>query len=175
MKSKSRQIRPSRESDGASKSAAANYSAHEVEAFARGVELFNARRFFDAHEVWEEIWLPATGHEKRFLQGLIQIAAAFHHHSRKNLLGTESLLRAGVTKLASAPQSYRGIHAARICIHARRWIAALEKGNDVSARVPPQLEPAGTAAPARPKTDERRNKRTLQKVARRKKPARKPR
>lgn len=149
MKSKSRQIRRSRESDGAPKGAAANYGAHEVAAFARGVELFNARRFFDAHEVWEEIWLPATGNEKRFLQGLIQIAAAFHHHSRENLLGTESLLRAGVTKLASAPRAYRGIHAARICVHARRWIAALEKGNDVSARVPPQLEPAGATAPSR--------------------------
>jgi hypothetical protein len=139
----------SRKSPAVPDGAPALYSAHEVAAFARGVELFNARRFFDAHEVWEEIWLPSTGHEKRFLQGLIQIAAAFHHHSRENLLGTESLLRAGVTKLVSAPQSYRGIHAARICVHARRWIAALEKGNDVSARVPPQLEPAGATAPSR--------------------------
>jgi hypothetical protein len=126
-----------------------SYSAHEIEAFARGVELFNTRRFFDAHEVWEEIWLPATGHEKRFLQGLIQIAAAFHHHSRGNLPGTESLLRAGVAKLESAPQAFRGIHAARICTHARRWIAAFEKGSDVRKRVPPRLERASRSRKAR--------------------------
>jgi uncharacterized protein len=128
-----------------------SYSAHEIEAFARGVELFNARRFFDAHEVWEEIWLPATGHEKRCLQALIQIAAAFHHHSRGNVLGTESLLRAGVAKLERAPRSFRGIHAEKICIHARRWVAALEKGSDVGERVPPRLERASRSrkAPAR--------------------------
>jgi uncharacterized protein len=119
-----------------------SHAAHERAAFARGVELFNARRFFDAHEVWEEIWLPATGLEKRLLQGLIQIAAAFHHHSRGNLLGTESLLRAGAAKLKDAPHPYREIHARRICLHARRWTALLEKKRDVSARRPPRIEPA---------------------------------
>jgi hypothetical protein len=126
----------------------ASYSAHEIEAFERGVELFNTRRFFDAHEVWEEIWLPATGHEKRFLQGIIQIAAAFHHHSRGNFIGTESLLRAGAAKLERAPRSFRGIHAGRICIHARRWIAALEKRSDVRERVPPRLERASRSIKA---------------------------
>ena len=29
------------------------------EKFRRGMELFNAQRFFDAHEAWEEIWLQS--------------------------------------------------------------------------------------------------------------------
>src|SRR5258707_15213698 len=69
----------------------------ESELFAHGVALFNTRYFFEAHEAWEEIWLHTPPPEKTFLQGLIQVTAAFHHQSRENLRGTASLLRAGLT------------------------------------------------------------------------------
>ena len=42
--------------------------------FDRGVAHFNARRFYEAHEDWEELWHEAEGDEKRWLQGLIQIS-----------------------------------------------------------------------------------------------------
>ena len=37
-----------------------------------GIRHFNAREFYDAHEVWEDVWRESHGMEKRFLQGLIQ-------------------------------------------------------------------------------------------------------
>jgi len=64
-----------------------------------GIRLFNAQRFFDAHEALEAVWLKATGDEKVFLHGLIQIAAAFHHHTRRNPAGFGSLLEKGLEKL----------------------------------------------------------------------------
>lgn len=64
-----------------------------------GVNLFNARKFFEAHEALEAIWLNSAGKRKLFLHGLIQVAAAFHHHSRKNLPGFKSLLEKGWAKL----------------------------------------------------------------------------
>lgn len=45
--------------------------------FAAGVREFNAGRFFEAHEVWEEQWNELVGDEKVFVQGLIQIAAGY--------------------------------------------------------------------------------------------------
>jgi predicted metal-dependent hydrolase len=46
----------------------------------RGVELFNGGEFWEAHEAWEEVWMP---HRHRpgseFFKGLIQCAAGFHH------------------------------------------------------------------------------------------------
>jgi len=51
----------------------------EVEpAFVRGVELYEAGRFWDAHEAWEELWReePRDSAESALLQGLIQCAAA---------------------------------------------------------------------------------------------------
>jgi predicted metal-dependent hydrolase len=42
-----------------------------------GRALFNAGRFFEAHERWEEAWLVETGAARLLLQGLIQVAAGF--------------------------------------------------------------------------------------------------
>ena len=43
--------------------------------FAAGVRLFNHEDFFEAHDVWEQVWKNAEGEEKTFYQGLIQAAA----------------------------------------------------------------------------------------------------
>jgi len=54
-------------------------SAYPMEYLA-GIDLFNAREFYAAHDAWEERWLGAAGPaEKLFLQGLIQSAVAFYH------------------------------------------------------------------------------------------------
>jgi len=98
------------------------------EKFERGVAEFNARRFFEAHEVWEELWLAAAEPEKTFLQGLIQLAAAFHHQARGNARGAQSLLAAGIAKLARCPDDFRGVAIAGLRKEAERW-AEILRGN----------------------------------------------
>ncbi len=68
---------------------------------AEGIRLFNSQKYFEAHEALELVWLNAKGNEKVFLHGLIQIAAAFHHHTRGNPAGFRSLLEKGLKKLES--------------------------------------------------------------------------
>jgi len=104
---------------------------HEPDLFAHGVELFNTRYFFEAHEAWEEIWLHTEPPEKTFLQGLIQVTAAFHHHSRENLRGTKSLLRAGLIKLEDFPPHHRGLNVEKLREVARRWLAALGRAEKI--------------------------------------------
>src|SRR5213594_3098862 len=55
-----------------------------------GIRLFNEEYFFEAHEVLEDLWKREHGKSKLFLQGLIQICAAYHHFQNGNLIGTES-------------------------------------------------------------------------------------
>lgn len=99
--------------------------------FEHGVALFNGRKFFEAHEAWEEIWLHEALPEKTFLQGLIQVTAAFHHHTRGNHHGMESLLRRGLAKLDEFPASHRGLRIGALRASARTWLAAL-RGKDLS-------------------------------------------
>ncbi|MGH9730894.1 MAG: DUF309 domain-containing protein, partial [Candidatus Acidiferrales bacterium] len=80
----------------------------EYEKFRQGIILFNSAEFFKAHEVWEELWLTARETDKLLLQGMIQLAAAFHHYTRGNLKGTKSLLETGSDKLRKFPGEHRG-------------------------------------------------------------------
>jgi hypothetical protein len=75
------------------------------ESFARGARLFDAGEFFEAHEVWEERWRVATDKvERNFLQGLIQVAAAFHKLLvMKSAEPASRLLSKGLAKLDACP------------------------------------------------------------------------
>jgi predicted metal-dependent hydrolase len=108
--------------------------------FRKGLEAFNSGHFFEAHEHWEEVWLKTLDPEKAFLQGLIQIAAAFHHYSRENRQGTQNLLRAGLTKVERFPHAHGGLALERLRVAVRHWLAALEAGADPAADEIPHIE-----------------------------------
>ncbi len=116
------------------------------EQFQRGVALFNARKFFEAHEAWEELWLVEPEPGKSFLQGMIQLAAAFHHFSRGNSRGAKSLLAAGLTKLERFPSRHRGLALEELRAEATPWILWLG-GED--GPQPPRPEITGLSAKGR--------------------------
>lgn len=65
-----------------------------------GRRLFNAGRFFEAHEVWEAEWLGAVGPRRLLLQGLIQVAAALYKATRRERpAGCVQLLTEALAKL----------------------------------------------------------------------------
>ena len=90
-------------------------------AVAAGIHLFNNRKFFEAHEVLEAVWLKAHGEEKVLLHGLIQVAAAFHHHGRDNRAGFRSLLEKGSKKLERFGETENGLNLADLRQQLRRW------------------------------------------------------
>jgi uncharacterized protein len=109
--------------------------------FQQGLEAFNTSRFFEAHERWEEVWLETPAPEKTFLQGLIQVAAGFHHYSRANQQGARGLLRAGLAKLELGPGIYRGLDIGTLRRGVRRWLEWLEAGNNPEQNPIPRLAP----------------------------------
>ena len=72
--------------------------------FLHGLALLNAGEAFDAHEVWEELWLESGGARARFLQGMIQLAVAMHHWQARRWEAARRLLARAETKLAT-PQT----------------------------------------------------------------------
>ena len=89
--------------------------------FSAGIVHFNAKRFFEAHEKWEIIWLKSEGKEKIFLQGLIQCAAAFHHFQSKNSKGAQSLLEKGEIKIKKLGESHRGLNLKALHVKIATW------------------------------------------------------
>lgn len=96
--------------------------------FQLGIGLFNRGRFFDAHEVWEDVWRPSRGRRRRFLQALIQVAVGLHHHSTGNATGARSLLARGGNTLALYPAVYAGLHLAPLRHSLDAWRDALAEG-----------------------------------------------
>lgn len=78
-------------------------------ALRKGVLLFNHHLFFEVHEVLEAQWVQEVDPERRFLQGLIQIAVAFYHQSNGNWRGSVSLLDDGLEKINPYAPVYLGL------------------------------------------------------------------
>jgi predicted metal-dependent hydrolase len=67
------------------------------DALAKGIAEFNNWRFYDCHETLEDVWreVGSKGEEGTladFYQGIIKIAAGFHHVLRDNQKGAVNLL-----------------------------------------------------------------------------------
>jgi uncharacterized protein len=98
-----------------------------------GVELFNRADFFAAHEALEDVWRAAPVTEKKFLQGLIQVAVALHHHGHGNSAGARSVLRRALRNLSQYPEGFGGIHSKALLASISEWQRALDEGTPVPA------------------------------------------
>jgi len=117
--------------------------AMELAGFRRGVRLLNEGAYFEAHEVLEDVWREAPHAEKKFLQGLIQVAVALYHHSRGNRVGACSLLARGRRNLGGYPEDFAGIALDRLRESLNHWQDSLNEGAEVPAV--PKVEWCGDA------------------------------
>jgi predicted metal-dependent hydrolase len=93
----------------------------------RGVSLFNRAHFFDAHEVLEDVWnsvprdRPSGRHLRQHIQGMVQLAVAFHHQSTGNLLGARSVLERAMRNLNGADDSFPALDLDRLRAELAPW------------------------------------------------------
>ena len=91
-----------------------------------GMIYFEERRFFDAHEAWEDLWRRTSpGPARLFYQGLIQGAVGLYHLSRGNRNGARAQLTKAIAKLELPPPERCPIDAARILDQLRKTLESL--------------------------------------------------
>jgi hypothetical protein len=78
----------------------------EAELWAYGVDLFNARYYWEAHDAWERLWRAALRGSPEFtgLKGLIQIAAALLKVQVQNEPAARRLASRGIALLGAAAE-----------------------------------------------------------------------
>ena len=54
----------------------------DADILSRAKALFNAERYWECHETLEGLWRRKQGVEKRLLQGIILVCAAYVHHQK---------------------------------------------------------------------------------------------
>jgi predicted metal-dependent hydrolase len=74
-----------------------------------GIIFFNRREFFEAHEVWEDLWHECSPECRRFYQGLIQAAVALHHWRNGSWRGAKRLFQSGRNYMSAYGPKYLGL------------------------------------------------------------------
>jgi len=82
--------------------------------YLRGIECFNRCEFFEAHEVWEELWTEYQGPSRRFYQGLIQVAVCLHHFGNGNIRGARKLYHGCRKYLEDYRPNHRGLNVEKL-------------------------------------------------------------
>jgi predicted metal-dependent hydrolase len=78
-----------------------------------GIVLFNRGDFFEAHEVWEALWMETHGPEKPFVQGLIQAAVGLCHFCNGNVRGAAKLYKSSHDYMARFAPTFWGLDLTR--------------------------------------------------------------
>ncbi len=95
------------------------------EPYLYGIDLFNHGYWWEAHEIFETVWLAAGQRSTvcgQFVQGLIQLAAAQLKRLIEEPRGAQSLTQAGIEKLSQVEGIYLGIEVAPLIVDVQRCL-----------------------------------------------------
>jgi predicted metal-dependent hydrolase len=115
-----------------------------------GILFFNSRDFFEAHEVWESLWMHCAGPERRFYQSLIQAAVALYHFGYGNLRGALKLYHSSRRYMDAYGSQYLGLDVSQFWEQMQRCFAQAlaAESPDSSLRPEETLIPVITIDPA---------------------------
>lgn len=90
-----------------------------------GINFFNAGRYFEAHEAWEDLWRESGGPLRLFYQGLVQAAVGMHHLSQGNLNGAQAQIAKSLEKLQQYPETFCRIDNSKLIADLQSTLAEL--------------------------------------------------
>lgn len=94
----------------------------------QGQLAFNRAEFYEAHEHWEEVWNELDDPERRWVQGLIQIATGLHKLAAGRSDICTRLLARALGKLEDAPAVLDGLDLGAARTDAAAIVQAIAKG-----------------------------------------------
>src|SRR5262245_37977885 len=101
-----------------------------------GIEHFNKCDFYEAHEVWEDLWTDTQGPSRRFFQGLIQVAVCLHHFGNGNLRGARKLYHSSRGYLVQYEPRHLGLNVQVLLEQLADCCGELLSSTDSGADVP---------------------------------------
>ena len=93
----------------------------KLEVLSEGIQLFNQERFWECHEVLEQIWHPSKGIERDIIQGLILTAAALVHAQKDENDISIRMLNKAMAKLG-IQEAYNGINLGQVRMNIGRML-----------------------------------------------------
>jgi predicted metal-dependent hydrolase len=97
-----------------------------------GLEDFNKENFYEAHEILEEFWHEYRGIDRTFIQGLIQLAAAFYHAQSFNRKGAMSQITKGSLKLTHYQPTHNSVDVTGLLESVKENLQQLREHQDLT-------------------------------------------
>jgi uncharacterized protein len=108
--------------------------------FQQGLDQFNQQEFYACHDTLEALWIEAIEPDKRFYQGILQVAVGLYHLSNDNWRGAVILLGEGINRLRDYMPDYADIDVEDFLEQALRLLKLLqEAGPEQVGRIKQQL------------------------------------
>ena len=96
------------------------------EGLRRGVEQFNQREYFEAHETLETLWNAEPDPIRVLYKGILQVGVGCYHLLNGNYRGATLKLRTGADYLTAFAPRCMGVEVATLIADAQRLLAAIE-------------------------------------------------
>jgi uncharacterized protein len=91
----------------------------------QGIAEFNQREYYACHDTLEAIWMESVDPDKKFYQGVLQIAVGCHHLQNHNFKGAAILLGEGMGRLRYYQPGYAGIDVSQLIRDSNALLQAL--------------------------------------------------
>ncbi len=100
--------------------------------FELGMKLFNSYKWYESHDVFEEIWHESVGSERQVLQGILQVAVAQVHIENRNINGATILYGEALGRLKRYQSADFGLDIVGLCKCISKRLEFLQIGKDLS-------------------------------------------
>jgi predicted metal-dependent hydrolase len=95
-----------------------------------GIRLFNDRRFFESHEALESFYQDTEAENKPFLEGVIQLAAAFRMFADfGEIKGAVRMIHQALIRFENFQPAFLQVRVKDLCQAAEAWAKAAEAAN----------------------------------------------
>jgi len=123
--------------------------------FWQGVDQFNHHQFYACHDTLEALWMEAPQPEKRFYQGVLQVAVGLYHFGNHNWRGAVISMGEGLGRLQAYLPDYAGLDIEAFVTETHHLLKVLQaQGADAIAHLYQQMTQVGAVpgenAPAFP-------------------------
>lgn len=97
------------------------------QAFWQGVSEFNQHEFYACHDTLEALWMEAPEPQKRFYQGVLQIAVGCYHLGNHNGRGAMILLGEGIKRLKDYLPIYEQIDVTQLLEESSELLSLVQQ------------------------------------------------
>ena len=94
---------------------------------AKGLHLFNAGEYFEAHEALEDAWNAEKGQIRELYRGILQIAVVYLHVTRRNYNGAIKVYERSQRWIKNWPELCRGIYVGELRKDAETVITEVQR------------------------------------------------